>query len=701
MEKLVLDLLKDKYDALDIIAINDFLNLTTAEELRELTLTINKLVNDLVIYQTKKNKYILYENCPNFRVGIIDIKETGFGFLILDNEKDVHISKENINYALDGDTVLVELISNNKELPDGKVIKILKRDLKNIVGTIKNDNGHISFIPLEKKNITLKIDKRELKNTVDGEIVVVRIDDEIDKNTYKASIKIHLGHKDDPFMDVKIIAANHDIFADFSDEVLSEVENIPTEVKESDYIGRKDLSNKIIFTIDGADTKDIDDAISLEIVDGYYMLGVHIADVSYYVHEDSALDKEAYARATSNYLANTVIPMLPHKLSNGICSLNPNELRCAMSTIMKIDKKGNIVDMSIFPSIIKSRMKMTYKSVNRLLVDNIVDDGYEPFKDTLLLMQDLSNILMKKRINEGYIDFEIPEPKLETDESGVCIGVKKASRGPAEVLIESFMIANNESISEYISNMNLPFLYRIHDLPNQEKLAKFINICNMLGNNILGKFDNIKPSQFQKLLASINDETGILKTLALRSMAKAKYSSTNIGHFGLGLKYYSHWTSPIRRYPDLLAHRLVRTFIFNKEINPKTINKIEKNLETMCEHCSLREVNAVDAEREVNKMKMAEYMESHIGEVYECFISGVVKTGIFIELDNLVEGKVSLASLVNDTYNYIEEFQCLKGNSTNKEYKLGDKLTVKCVSASKNSGLIDFVILEDKDGNKQ
>lgn len=700
MKEQVLNILNNKYDALDIMTLNDLLKLTTVEELEELTSSINELVNELVIYQTKKNKYILYDNCPNFRKGILDVKDNSYGFLLLDDEKDIHISKENLNYALDGDTVLVEIIKNDINKPEGKVLKVLKRDIKNVVGTIKNDNGFIYFDPLKKKNINIKIDRKELNKCVDGEIIVVKLVDDLGKNKYQGKILLHIGHKDDPFMDVKIIAANHDIFFDFREETIEELNAIPTEVLDRDYIGRKDLTDKVIFTIDGINTKDIDDAISLEKDGDNYLLGVHIADVSYYVKEGSNLDQEAYERATSNYLANSVIPMLPHKLSNGICSLNPNTLRCSLSTIMKIDNKGNIINVDFFPSIIKSRMKMNYTSVNHLLVDNIIDEGYLEYKDNLLLMEELSNILIKKRINDGYIDFEIPEPVIITDENGKCIDIARSSRGPGEMLIESFMIANNEAISEYMSNMDLPFVYRVHDVPNQEKLQKFINICNMLGNQIKGKYDKIKPKDYQQLLASLNDKTDVLKNLALRSMAKAKYSSNNIGHFGLGLKYYSHWTSPIRRYPDLLAHRLVRKFIFDNNMDIKTINYYEKNLEVMCDHCSLREVNAIDAERDVNKMKMAEYMQDHIGEVYKGIISGVVKTGIFVQLDNLVEGKIPITSFGNLQFNFIEEFQCLKGINTNKEYKLGDELLVKCVRSSKELSQIDFEIVEESNGDK-
>lgn len=698
MKEKILELLESEFDALDVMVINDKLGLTTVEELRELQYALNELIDELVVYQTKKNKYILYTKCPNFRKGVIDISKKGFGFLLLDDENDIYISKDNLAYALDGDTVLVEITDFNPEKPEGKVIKVLKRDLKNIVGTIKSNGSEIYFEPNEPLKITLSVDADSLKQCVEGEIVVVSIIDDLGKNKYIGQVSQHICHKDDPKQDILSIAAKYEIYEEFPEDAIIQAEEMPTEVLESEKVGRIDLTDEIIFTIDGEDTKDIDDAIGLELKDGYYILKVCIADVAHYVTENSPLDVEALRRGTSSYLAYSVIPQLPHKLSNGICSLNPNVERLTLTCEMKIDSRGHVVDSSIYESFIESKKKMTYTSVNHLIMDNVIDPGYEEFATTLKHMQDLAHIIREERTRRGASDFDLDEPKIICDENGVAIDIKKRDRGEGERLIEDFMVIANETVAKTLACMNLPAIYRVHDIPKPEKVQQFISFCNATGRPIKGKFNKMNPRIYQKLLSQVevgDDGDRIYRSLAVRTMPKANYTKDNIGHFGLASMYYTHFTSPIRRYPDLQTHRLLKDYIIKGKLDERTINYWNNNLEAIARQSSEREILAVEAEREVDKMKMAEYMEQHVGEEFEGIVSGVIGFGMFIQLDNLVEGLVPITSLSGDYFEYMEDLQCLMGKSTKIRYTIGDRVKVRCVRASKVESQIDFELVKE------
>lgn len=704
MKEEILKLLDDKYEALDLIEINDLLNLTTPEDLKLLEKTLNALVDECILYKTKKDKYILYKNNPGLKAGKISINKSGNGFLLLEGD-DLYIDYVNLNGAIDGDEVLVEVITY-KGKSEGKVLKILKRNVKNIVGEIlfKNDTPTL-ILDDKKKKITVELDPNTTHNCVDGTKVAVNLVKEKSRNNYIGKVVSVLGHKDDPGVDIKSIACKYEIYEEFSKEANDMANSLPIMVEENELKNRKDLTNEVIFTIDGDDTKDIDDAISLQTNYDYYTLGVHIADVSYYVTKDSPLDKDAFRRGTSSYLADSVIPMLPHKLSNGICSLNPNVVRLTISCVMDIDFNGNVIKYDIFPSYIKSSKKMTYNKVNDILMNNIVDPEYEPFKDILIEMNKLAKILRRHKEKRGYIDFEIDEPKLICDNMGKCIDVKRRLRFDAEKMIEDFMIAANETVASHIYNMGLPFIYRVHGTPKPEKIEDFIHLVSQMGYKIVGKFkDNIKPTSLQKMLNQINDkpEYPILSEILLRSMQKAIYSKDNIGHFGLGSRCYTHFTSPIRRYPDLNVHRLLRIYLFENKLDDNVIDYWNENLEYITANCSERERAAVDAEREVDDMKMAEFMESKIGCVYEGTISGVNSFGMFVVLDNLVEGLVHVNTMDNDFYTYVPECFSLIGHESKKRYRLGDKVKVKVVSASKEAKTIDFVLLDgDKRGNKK
>ena len=698
MKEQILEKLKDIHEAKTLIEINDLLDLKTVEEYQELQKNMAELVQNFQVFQTKKDKYLLMKNCPSLKIGKLSVNKKGFGFLILDKEDDIYIAKDDINGAINDDTVLVEVTEKGLE-PAGRVLKIVKRELKNIVGEIKVIGNKKILEPDDDKiNLKIILNPQTAKNCVDGHKVLAKLTKKIDNKTYMADCLKILGHKDDAGIDILSIAYKYGIFEEFSPETMEELNNIPEEVSPEELKGRKDLTNEMIFTIDGADTKDIDDAISLTIKNGIYTLGVHIADVSHYVKENTALGDDAYERGTSSYLADTVIPMLPHKLSNGICSLNEGVTRLTMSCVMDINQKGDIVNYDIFPSFIKSRKKMTYDQVNKILEENQVPEGYQDYADTLKQMHELAQILRKKKVARGYIEFDIPEAKIIQDESGKAIDIKKRVQRSGESLIEDFMIAANETVATHINNMELPFIYRVHDIPNTEKITDFLNLVKALGYQIHTNIKEITPKTMQKLLEELKDkpEFLILSTLLLRSMKKAEYSKTNIGHFGLASKNYTHFTSPIRRFPDLTVHRLLKKYLIEKDYSMQTINYLENSLIEIAEHSSEREVASTNAERDVNDMKMAEYMENHIGEIYDGIISSVTNFGFFVELPNLVEGLVHISNIPGDYYEYVPEYLSLIGKNTKKAYRIGDKIKVRVVSASKETAQIDFEIESDK-----
>ena len=697
MKEKIINIMNDKYEALDVIEINDLLELSTPEDLNRLNNFLNELVNEGIVYKTKKNKYILFKNCPNLKSGVISINKKGFGFLIVPDGEDIYIDKGNINGAINEDKVLVELI-NNFGKTEGRIIRVLNRDLNNLIGEVYFYNNK-PYVKLEdeKKKIDIKLDTKSTNGIVEGTKVIVSIIKEMSKNKYLGKITTVIGHKDDPGIDIKLVAYKYSIYEEFSNKALIQTDEIPDVVSENELKGRTDLTQEVIFTIDGDDTKDIDDAISYKYENGLHVLGVHIADVSYYVTENSYLDKDALSRGTSSYLADSVIPMLPHKLSNGICSLNEGVIRLTQSCVMQIDDNGNVKSYDIFPSYIKSRKKMTYKKVNDIIMRNIIDPEYKDFATILLKMNDLAHILRKNKVRRGYIDFDLDEAKIIVDKDKNVIGVEKRVREDAERMIEDFMIAANETVATHIYNMDLPFIYRVHDIPNSEKITKFLNLVSALGYKVNGKIKDLTPISMQKLLDQLKDvpEYKVLSSMLLRSMRKAVYQKENIGHFGLGSKCYTHFTSPIRRYPDLEVHRLLRKYLYENKIDNETIDYYNANLDYIAEQASEREQASVDAEREVDDMKMAEYMENHIGEEFDGVISGVENFGFFVELDNLIEGLVHVNSLKGDYFNYVPELLCLIGQNTKKRYTIGDKVHIKVVGASKGARTIDFELVGD------
>ena len=479
---------------------------------------------------------------------------------------------------------------------------------------------------------------------------------------------------------------------------MKEVNSLPSEVLVRDLSGRIDLRRELIFTIDGDDTKDIDDAVSLKKLDnGLYELGVHIADVSYYVKQDGEIDKDAFKRGTSVYLVDRVIPMLPHQLSNGICSLNPNTNRLALSCVMKINNKGEVVDYRIFESVICSKKQMTYNNVNKILEENTVPEGYEDFADNLKLMKELSDILRSKMVRRGYLEFDSPEAKILVNEKCEPIDIVLRSQRTGEKLIENFMIVANETVAGFVEDMDLPGIYRVHDKPNPEKLKTFIRFLSLKGYSFNMDVNKIKNYSYQKMLDMFKDkeEGSILSSLAIQTMAKAKYSNVNIGHFGLGSKRYSHFTSPIRRYPDLTLHRLVKDYL--RKYSTKTISKWEKLLPVIADHSSIKEQDSINCERDVEKMKKAQYMEGHIGEVFKGVVSGVCEFGIFVQLENTVEGLVKVEDIKGDYYVYDKELGIMVGKNSKNRYMFGDVVTVEVINASRETSMVDFKIVKDVD----
>ena len=698
MKDKIVGILKDSDKALTIYDLEDKLHLLDVDELQELQTCLSELEKDAVIYHSNKDKYMMLED-SHLKRGIMRANKKGFGFVdIDDSDVDVYISEDHMNGALHDDIVLVEITSKKGiDRLEGRVVKIINREKDTYVGEI-NFEGDTGIVSLDdnKLKIKVQIPRDKSMNAVDGHKVVVRLGKRIDNSRFMGEVVEIIGHKNDPGIDILSIVKKYNIETDFPDDVKEQLKNIPSEVSEEECKNRRDLRNEMIFTIDGDDTEDIDDAVSIHRKpNGNYVLGVHIADVSYYVKEGSPLDNDAMERGTSVYLVDRVIPMLPHELSNGICSLNPNVSRLAISCVMEFDSHGKQIDYEIFESVIKSRIQMTYKKVNSILEKNIVPEGYEEYADSLRMMADLAEILRKAKENRGYIDFEVDEAKILVNEKCEPTEIVLRDRGVGENLIEDFMIAANECVATHIYFMNLPFIYRVHEVPKEEKIRSFLGFIGGLGYQINGNLKDNNPKSIQRLIKFLEDkkEFKILSKLLLRSMQKAVYKPVNLGHFGLASKCYTHFTSPIRRYPDTTVHRLLRTYLFQHKLDDNTISHWEDKLIFVADHSSAMERASIDCEREVEDMKMAQYMEGHIGEEFEGMISSVMSFGIFVELDNLIEGLVSIKDM-KGFFNYDEDRMTLTNEKSHVKYTIGERIKVRVIRASKEAKTIDFEIVK-------
>ncbi len=694
----VINILKNSDKALSIYELQDLLSIDTVSEVSELSKVLRELEDEVIIYHSHKDKYMMLEN-SHLRKGVMRANKKGFGFVEIDNmDDDVYIAQENMNGAIHDDIVLVEITSKMMlDRLEGRVLKILKRQVQRYIGEIQFDQNDVGHLRLDDSKIKLdiQIPRDKSLNAVDGHKVVVELGKRLNNYTYEGNVVEIIGHKNDPGVDILSIIYKHNIDVEFSDEVKEEVSHISMEVLPEEYQNRRDLRDLEIFTIDGDDTKDIDDAISIcKLSNGHYQLGVHIADVSHYVKEVSPLDNEAMERGTSVYLVDRVIPMLPHELSNGICSLNPNVDRLTISCVMEFDGAGKQLDYEIFPSVIRSRIQMTYRNVNSILEKNVVPKGYEPYVKSLRMMADLAKILRTMKHKRGYIEFDIDEAKILVDQNCKPIQIGIRERGVGERLIEDFMIAANECVATHIYFMNLPFIYRVHEVPKEEKIRSFLGFIGTLGYQIPGDIKDTKPTTMQRLLKFLADkkEFKILSSLLLRSMQKAVYKPENLGHYGLASSCYTHFTSPIRRYPDTTVHRLLHTYLFDHKIDMATIRKWEEKLVYIADHSSAKERASVDCEREVEDMKMAEYMEEHIGEEYEGMISSVTSFGMFVTLDNLIEGLVPLRDM-KDFFHYDEDHMTLTGEKSHVKYSIGERIIVRVVRASKEEKTIDFEVV--------
>ena len=707
MEKEILKLLESG-KALSFIEISDALGYSKSMDER-LAYTLNNMVNNYDLTLTNKNRYMLFnmnEKNSNYVKGKFMETKGEFAFVRSDSMKeDIFIHGSKTGGAINGDTVLVFITKGSKrdKRAEGTVVKIISRDLNNKVGEVYHFEKK-TMVSLDDKKIKKLIylqDNPETRRLVDGDKVVVTLQDNKDEYI-KASLVKRIGHVNDPDIDILSIIAEHDINTEFPIDVEKQLPTIPTEVRKSDLVGRRDLRNEMIFTIDGDDTKDIDDAISIKkLSNGNYELGVHIADVSHYIEENSPLDMEARRRGTSTYLVDRVIPMYPHQLSNGICSLNPNVDRLTISCVMEIDSEGKMINYDIFPSVIHSRKQMTYNKVNQILEQNAIPDDYEEFADTLKEMNELAHIIRKERNKRGAIEFDVEEAKIIADEHGIPLDVVLRSRGEGERLIEDFMVRANETVASHFFYMDLPSLYRVHGMPDEERLEKFLKILSGLGISLKTDVRKMNSKVIQKIVEELRSypEYRILCEKLLSCMDKAIYSPENIGHFALALKIYTHFTSPIRRYPDTTVHRLLHNYFFSKDgITEEKIEHFKEILSEIAMHSSETERNSEECERDVEEMKMAEYMESHLDEEYEGLISGITNYGMFVELDNMIEGLIRDDSF-EAIYEYDENIEVAKVNGPriNKVFKLGERIKVKVIRASKEASEIDFIYVGDVD----
>lgn len=660
----------------------------------ELMEVLDSLVADGTIGVSKKGKYMKSENVA--LVGTFESTSRGFGFVVIpDREDDIFVKANDTMNAFYHDKVKVVITTekNGGKRAEGKIVAIVEHEVKEVVGTFQKNRTYGFVIPDNAKiNCDIFIPQEFMNGAVEGSKVVASISDygSQSKNPQGKVTEV-LGHIDDPGVDIMSIIKAYDLLVEFPESVKKAINDIPDVVSEKDKAGRVDLRNVQMVTIDGEDAKDLDDAVSISKEGPVYHLGVHIADVSHYVTEGSALDKEALKRGTSVYLVDRVIPMIPHKLSNGICSLNQGEDRLALSCLMDIDEKGNIVGHRICETVINVDRRMSYTSVKKILVDNDTNEimKYKELVPMFHMMEEAAELLRKKRFARGSVDFDFPESKIILDENGHPTDIKPYDRNVATKIIEDFMLAANETVAEDYFWQDMPFLYRTHENPDPEKMRKLATFINNFGYT-LRLTDDLRPKEIQKLLSEIegSDAENLISRLTLRSMKKAKYTTECVGHFGLAAKYYCHFTSPIRRYPDLQIHRIIKENLHGG-LSPKRAAHYDAILPDVAVQTSAMERRAADAERDTDKLKMAEYMEQFVGETFDGVVSGVTAWGVYVELPNTIEGMVSINNM-KGFYTFDEEHYEMVGELGNRSYKLGQKVKVVVIGTDKILRTIDF-----------
>lgn len=673
------------------------------EDRAELRAVLEELIQEGKISIDVKGKF--RKRKEEVKTGTFLGTQRGFGFVALEGEEDVFIPENATKGALHNDKVQIEILKDHTgKRKEGRVVHILERGSDLLVGTFaKSKNFGFVIADNQKFNKDIYIPKACAKGAVSGHKVVVKITDygSGDKNPEGEIVEI-LGHMNDPGVDIISIVRAYGLPEEFPDEIMKQVEEIPSEVEEGEWEGRMDIRDWQMVTIDGEDAKDLDDAITLTKEGDIYKLGVHIADVSHYVQENSPLDKEAMKRGTSVYLVDRVIPMLPHALSNGICSLNAGVDRLALSCFMDIDQKGTVVNHKIAETVVKVTERMSYTNVKKILEEQDEEQisRYGKLIPMLKQMAELADILREKRRKRGSIDFDFPESKITLDQTGKPLKVEPYARNKATKIIEDFMLICNETIAEDYFWQQLPFVYRTHENPDAEKIEKLGIFINNFGYSIKIGQEEIHPKELQKLMEKIEDtpEEALISRLTLRSMKQARYTVANEGHFGLATKYYCHFTSPIRRYPDLQIHRIIKENL-KSGMTERRIRHYEKILPEISLKSSHLERRADDAEREVEKLKKAQYMEQFIGEEMEGVISGITTWGMYVELPNTVEGMIRVTSLTDDYYYYDEEHYVMVGEHTRKTYKLGEKIKIVVAGVDQLTKTIDFELssLENED----
>ena len=726
LKKLVQQLMEDpKYRKMPFEELSESIGLKKKSERQMLTHVLKELekkkkvktITDTNTSKTKdfkETKFVKEPKEPKETkdsrkiIGVLQGNQRGFGFVIPDNTiftEDIFIPEKYLNGALDQDHVWVQLTSQpGEKRPEGEVVEIIERGHKKLIGRYEKGKSFGFVIPDNDRLCKdIFIPERRGKNAVTGDKVVVNILSWSDKGKNpEGEIAEILGNKDEPGIDILSVLKEYDIPMEFSKSVEKEANNIVDKITEADLEKRKDLREEVIFTIDGDDAKDYDDAVSIEKKEnGHYILGVHIADVSHFVHHGSPLDESALERGTSVYVVDRVVPMLPFNLSNTVCSLVPNEDRLTFSCEMEIDKKGKVLDYKIFKSVICSKSRMTYQGVSDVLAgkDNPVAKALLPFIDDLQVLEELFGVLhTQRRLKRGAINFDFPEAKIFLDDKGFPAKIEVEERLVSHRMIEECMLVANETVAKHVAETKVPFLFRNHPEPDPEKLAAFRTFINRYGYKLGSKEDAVpKGEDYQKLMEDIDgkSEERVITLLMLRTMQQAVYQGHNLGHFALGAKYYTHFTSPIRRYPDLFVHRYLAKSLHGK-ISEKTVEYLEKHIEDIGQHSSETERQAEKIEREITKLKMTEYMSAHLGETFEGRISGVTSFGFFVELDNTVEGLVRLQNMRDDYYVYDPDLHQHIGERTGKFYRLGQEVCIKVLKTDVDLKQIDFELVEKR-----
>lgn len=705
-KQVILDMMKNpQYVPMKIKEMMMILQVPSADR-DELEDILGELISEGKVIRTKRGKFAIPQTY-NLVAGSFQGHPKGFGFLVLDEEgeKDIFIPASGVNGALHKDRVMCRITrpATAEKRAEAEVIEILRRGPESLVGTYQESQNFGFVVPDDQKYARdIFIPKKFSKGAVTGHKVLVKITDwaEERRNPEGKIISI-LGHVNDPGVDILSIIYQYDLPREFPDAVMNEVENIPDEVDEKDKRGRRDLRDVQMVTIDGEDAKDLDDAISIEkLENGSYKLGVHIADVTHYVKEKSPLDEEAFERGTSVYLVDRVIPMIPHKLSNGICSLNAHVDRLALTCMMTIDKNGNVQSHEIMETVINIDERMTYTNVKKILIDE--DEELKVrYKDLLPMfktMEELAEILRKKRFKRGAIDFDFPETKVILDKDGVPIEMKPYDRNVATRIIEEFMLICNETIAEDYFWQEKPFVYRSHEDPDPEKILALTEFINNFGYHLKGNTAKIHPKDMQKIIDEVEGkpEESIISHLLLRSMKQARYTAECNGHFGLAARYYCHFTSPIRRYPDLQIHRIIK-YNLHHELKGKKEARLGENMPEVAKQCSLRERRAEEAERETIKLKKVEFMEQFVGKMFEGAITGTTSWGCYVELPNTVEGLVHVNEMADDYYIYDEPGHRFIGERTKQIYRLGDKVFVQVLKTDSMTRTIDFRFVTEEE----